>query len=186
MGTEKVMPARSFYEGILHPESGKLLVYRRTSITSIIPNVSFRGNWELIGGAVMTSDAESVSYHYYLGELCRHLEEKTGIVMAIRGLPVMHTLLFKGKDGKYDESSVIPMVQDVTPTKGETLWVSPYELRTLADEFEPADEKTGKSGKGLVSGYGKRMHCMGLCALTHSPNYDFSVEAIRMLQEILP
>jgi len=183
MSIEKMATVRSIYAGILHPKSGKLLLTRRTGSTSIIPNVSFRGNWELIGGAVMASDKKSVPYNYYLSELCRLMEAKAGIVMVIRGLPVMHSVLFKGPDG-YDEASVIPVVQDTTSTIGETQWVSPRKLRALADEFEPADEGKGKSGKGLVSGYGKRMHCMGLCALSHSPNYDYRVEALRTLQKI--
>lgn len=183
METEKMMTARGIYAGIMHPDTGKLLLTRRTKPNSIIPDVSFRGNWEVIGGAVMASDEKSVPYNYYLGELCRIVETKTGIVMAIRGLPAMHSVLFKGPAG-YDEASVIPIVSDVQPTIGDTLYVSPYELRSLAEEFEPANEKTGKSGKGLLSGYGKRMHCMALAALSHSSNQNFIREAVRILDEI--
>ncbi|MDP3991010.1 MAG: hypothetical protein Q8P63_01820 [Candidatus Nealsonbacteria bacterium] len=185
MAKEKMVTTRGIYVGILHPKSGKLLLVRRTGSTSIIPDVSFCGNWEIIGGAVMASDNKAVPYNYYLGELSRLMEAKAGIVMVILGLPAMHSVLFKGPNG-YDEASVIPIVHDAKPTIGEMLWVSPHELQILTDEFEPVDEKTGKSGKGLLSGYGKRMHCMALAALSHSPNYDFSIEAMRMLREIIP
>jgi hypothetical protein len=180
----KMTTVRSIYAGILHPKSGKIVLTRRTKPTSIIPGVSFRGNWELIGGAVMATNKKSVPYNYYLSELRRLIEEKTGIVMVVQGLPMMYSVLFKGVAG-YDEASVVPIVRDIEPTIGEIYWVSPQELRVLADEFEPADEDKGKSGKGLLSGYGKRMHCMALAALSHSPNYNFKIEAMRILQEII-
>ncbi len=178
-----MMTVRGIYAGIMHPNTGKLLLMRRVKPTSIIPNVSFRGNWELIGGAVMTSDEKSVPYNYCLGELCRIVEIKTGLVIIGRGMPAMYSVLLKGPNG-YDEASVIPIVSDAQPTFGDTTYVSPSELQTLVEEFEPADEKTGKSGKGLLSGYGKRMHCMALTALSHGPNQDFVREAVRMLDEI--
>jgi len=183
MGTEKVMVTRGVYAGVFDPDTGKLLLMRRTKTDSIIPGVSFQGNWELPGGAVMASDEKSVPYNYYLWDLMRLLKEKTGIVIVVRGLPAMYSVLFKGPAG-YDEASVIPLISSGKPTVGDTIYVSPYELRTLAEEFEPADEKTGKSGKGLLSGYGKRMHCMALAALSHSPNHDFIRQATGMLQEI--
>ena len=188
MKTEKMKTVKGIYAGILHPESGKLLLTRRTGSTSIVPGVSFRGNWELIGGAIMASNEKSVPYNYYLDELYRIMEAKAGIVVhrQAKGLPAMHSVLFKGPAGGYDEASVIPMVYDAEPTIGEALWVTPIELQTLANEFEPADEETGKSGKGLVSGYGKRMYCMGLCALSHSPNHNHCISALIMLSEIFP
>ena len=176
--------ARGIYAGIIDPDTGKLFLTRRTKTTSIIEGVSFRGNWELPGGAVMASDEKSVPYNYYLAELMRLVREKTGIPITVRGLPAMYSVLFKGKDGGYDEASVIPLVSSVKPTIGEMIYVSPYELRALAEEFEPADEKTGKSGKGLLGGYGKRMHCMGSCTLLHSPNQDFIRQATGMLETI--
>lgn len=184
MATEKVMTTRGIYAGVINPKTGKLLLTRRTKTDSIIPGVSFHGNWELPGGAVMASDQESVPYNYYLWDLIRLLREKAGIHIVIRGLPAMYSVLFKGKDGKYDEASVIALVSPVEPTIGDGIFVSPYDLQALAEEFEPADEKTGKSGKGLLSGMGKRMHCMALVALSHSPNQMFIQEATRMLYEI--
>jgi len=184
MGLEKMMTVRGIYAGIMDPGTGKLLLTRRTKTDSIIPGVSFRGNWELPGGAVMASEEKSVPYNYYLTELIRLVREKTGILIVVRGLPTMYSVLFKGKDGGYDEASVIPFISFAKSTIGDTIYVSPYELRTFAEEFEPAEEKTGKSGKGLLSGTGKRMHCMALAALTHSPNQDFIRQAAGMLQMI--
>lgn len=183
MEKEKIAVVRSIYAGFLHPKSGKVSVARRKKPESIIPGVSFRGNWELIGGAIMATDKEKISYNYYLDELCRLIKVKAGIVITLQGLPMMYSVLRKGPDG-YDEASVIPIVQDVKPTIGETQWVSPQELLDLAKEFEPADESIGKPGKGLLSGYGKRMHCMALTTLSHSPNYKYKVEALAMLREI--
>jgi hypothetical protein len=183
MEKEKMATAWGIYAGFLHPESGKLALTRRNTPDSIIPGKSFRGNWELIGGAVMVSDEESIPYNYYSRELTRLIEKKIGIVLEIPGLPMMYSTLFKGPAG-YDEASVVPMVRDIEPTIGEIYWVSPQELQVLAEEFEPADESKGKSGKGLLSGYGKRMHCMALIALSHSPNHNFQTEALRMLREI--
>ncbi|MDO8559369.1 MAG: hypothetical protein Q7R84_03485 [bacterium] len=183
MGTEKVTVTRGIYAGVLDSDTGKLLLMRRTKTDSIIPGVSFKGNRELPGGAIMASNDNIVPYNYYLQDLVRLLKEKTGIVIVVRGLPVMYSVFLKGPAG-YDEASVIPLVSYDKPTIGDTIYVSPYELRTLTEEFEPADEKTGKSGKGLLSGYGKRMHCMALLALSHSPNRDFVRQAMGMLDNI--
>lgn len=183
MGTDKMTVARGFYAGVMQPDTGKLLLVRRTKTDSIVPGVSFRGNLELPGGAVMASPDPSVSYNYYLRDLMRLLHEKTGILIIIRGLPAMYSVLFKGSNG-YDEASVVPLVSSVKPSVGDTAFVSPYELRVLAEEYRPADEAKGISGEGLLSGYGKRMHCMALAALTHSPKQEFVREAVSALSEL--
>lgn len=183
MGNEKMVTIRGFYAGVMQPDTGKLLLIRRTKTDSIIPGTSFRGNWELPGGAVMASSDPSVSYNYYVRDLTRLLHEKTGILIIIRGLPKMYSVLFKGPNG-YDEASVIPLVAAVKPTIGDTTFVSPYELQVLAKEYQQADEAKGISGEGLLSGYGKRMHCMALAALCHSPKQDFIREAVSVLSDI--
>lgn len=177
---EKVSTNLGIYLGILHPHTGKLLLIRRTGSKSIIPNVSFKGNWELPGGAVMVTDASAIPYNYYFKELSRLLREKTGMEIELLGLRRMYSVMFKGSAG-YDHASVVPLITEAPVTVGEWKWVSPKELAVLAEEFKPADEKIGRSGEGLVSGTGKRMHCMALAALGESPSGDYAEEAARML-----
>jgi hypothetical protein len=181
---EKISTNLGIYLGILHPFTGKLLLIRRTGSKSIIPNVSFKGNWELPGGAVMATDAPAIPYNYYLKELSRLLKEKTGMEIELLGLQRMYSVMFKGPAG-YDYASVIPLITDAPVTVGEGKWVSPKELAVLAEEFEPADEKIEKSGKGLVSGTGKRMDCMAIAALKWSPNDGYADEATQMLDALI-
>ncbi|MCX6760951.1 MAG: hypothetical protein NTZ84_02535 [Candidatus Nealsonbacteria bacterium] len=183
MGKEKATVSRGIYAGIMDPDTGKILLTRRIKSDSIIPGISFKGNWEIPGGAIMGSDDPSVPYNYYLKELTRVVQEKTGASIVLRGLPVMHSVFFKGPAG-YDEASVVPVTAFIRPTVGETIYVSPDELMALAEEFEPANEKTGRSGKGLLSGKGKRMHCMALAALIRSPNQIYAAQATIMLKAI--
>lgn len=182
---EKMKTAVGVFAGLLKQESGKnagkLLLRRRTEIPSIIPGKSFKGNWELPGGGVM--EAEKVPYCHLVNELKREVEEETGIPIAIDPMPPMYPVLFKGPEG-YDLALVTPIETSLESTKGETIWVNVEELNKLAREFEPADKKTGKDGKGLLGGYGKRMHCMALRALYFSPNPTYSEDAGVMLIEI--
>jgi 8-oxo-dGTP pyrophosphatase MutT (NUDIX family) len=186
---ERIKTTVGVYAGILRWSDGKLLLRKRTEIPSDIPGKSFRGNWELPGGGV--EEAETVPYHHLAVELLREIEEEVGIPIqlgiphasSISPMPPMHAVLFKGPGG-YDLAMVTPIVTSLEPTKGETVWVSIMELEQLAKEFEPADKKTGKDGKGLLGGYGKRMHCMALKALCSSPRAFFRTEAERMLLAI--
>jgi len=181
---EKVSTNLGIYLGILHPRTGKLLLIRRKGSKSIIPNVSFRGNWELPGGAVMATDVPSIiPYNYYFKELSRLLKEKTGMEIKLSGLQPMYSVMFKGPNG-YDYASVVRLITEETVTIGEGKWVSPKELAVLAEEFKAADESTGKSGEGLLGGSDKRMHCMALVTLSGSPNGTYAEEARQMLYAI--
>ena len=99
------------------------------------------------------------------------------------GLKPTYSVMFKGPNG-YDYASVVRLITEEIVTIGEGKWVSPKELAVLAEEFKAADESTGKSGEGLVSGTGKRMHCMALAALNGSPNEAYAEEARHMLYTI--
>lgn len=166
--------------GLLNPDhEGRILLRRRVEENSIIPGQSFRGNWELPGGGVQ--EAEKFPYNHLVLEAVRELKEEVGIALAIAPNQIfsIYTALFKGPQG-YDLAGVIPVVAQLEPTIGETLWVSPGELNELARLFVSATEakKQGLAeAQGLVSGWGKRMHWMALCALTHSPNQNFIGQA---------
>lgn len=179
----KISTARSMYAAIMDMDTGKLLLTRRTKTSSIIKGVSFFGCWELPGGAIMTSDEATIPYNYYFQELARIVEKNTGIRVPMVTMPRMYSLPFIGKDG-YDEASVVYFSTDMKPTKGDSIYVSPEELLALAREFEAADEKTAKSGKGLLSGYGKRQYCLSLAALQHSFNQQYADQATKMLEEV--
>ena len=172
------------YAGILNPEKeGKLLLRRRVEKHSIIPGKSFKGCWELPGGAVTATTESAIPYNYYLDDLIKNVKDRTGISLSSPALPLMYLVLFKGSAG-YDLAGVVIAIMAQEPTVEETIYVSPKELAQLAKEFVPADEKTGKDGVGLLSGEGKRMHCMALAALCHSPNLDYAQEAPEMLYQI--
>ena len=179
----KIVATLSIYVGFIN-EVGKLLLVKRTSDESVVPGVSFRGNWELPGGSV--EDADSLSYDYHIRTGIAKAEEKVGIHLDFTQAPRMYTFLFKGAAG-CDLCAVIPVVSHKLPNKGETLYVSPLELKGLAVQFVSATdaEKQGLSeGQGLISGWGKRMCCMSLNVLTHSPDTLFASEAHQLLSEI--
>jgi 8-oxo-dGTP pyrophosphatase MutT (NUDIX family) len=167
--------------GFLDADTGKLLVKRR------LFEDPFRGNWDLPGGGVQTVDSATVRYDHPISEANREAEEEVGMHAVKDPMPAVYLVLFKASLGNYDLAGVIPYVTNEKPTKGEIMWVSPQELQALAQEFisEADAKRQGLSeAKGLVSGVGKRMHCMCLRALTFSPNRDYASDAQFMLAEI--
>lgn len=189
---EKAKVAVGVYAGILN-NGGKLLLRRRTEIESIIPGKSFKGNWELPGGGIMETKEESIPYNYAVKELKREVEEEVGVGISIGKMPPFYPVMFRGPAG-YDLAVVTPVQQEqisnliagqvIPAIKGDSTFVSTEELNELAREFVSADKKNGIDGKGLVSGYGKRMHCMALRVLSESRNADYSRQAVRTLVEI--
>lgn len=181
---EKAKMVMGVYAGIMNPEEdGKLLLRRRVEEHSIIPGKSFKGNWELPGGAVLESPDDSIFYNHYLADLLKNVKERTGISLNPTVLPPMHLVMLKGAAG-YDLAAVAISFSIEEPSVKDTIYVSPEELAQLANEFVAADPKTGKDGVGLLSGYGKRMHCMALTALCQGPNREYVKEAVEMLGEI--
>jgi len=181
------------YVGFLNPnKDGRLLLRRRIEEDSIIPDpndpaktISFRGNWENIGGAAEETSEEKVSYDYPIKEAVREAAEEVGILVSLSGMPPVYLVFFKGPKG-YDLAGITPVITTEEPTKGETMYVSPQELEALVEEFisETEAKKQGKEAKGLLSGKGKRQHCMALAALCHSPNSEYQKQAKEMLAEI--
>ena len=168
--------------GFLDPKSGKLLVKQRVS-----EEQTFRGNWDMPGGGVEEVGTSQVRYDHPILEAVREADEEVGIRLPLMGMPPVHLTLFKNRQGEYDLAGVIPYVTDKKPTRGITMWVSPKELETLAAEFvsERDARKQGLSeAKGLVSGLGKRMHCLCLRSLMCSPNASYVAQATKMLEAI--
>ena len=177
------------YVGCINAKTGKLLLVRRTERGSLTGE-SFLGNWELPGGGV--EEAESVPYDHLLYEALRELREETGIdeVPDLDLSYPFYPVLFRSRDGEYDLAGVFPLLTGEEPTKGVTRWVSTEELNQLAREFlSPKDAKAQglAEARGLLSGWGKRMHVMTLCALVKSVDYGitrFDIEAGGTLVEI--
>ena len=167
---EKVKAAIGVFAGIIN-EDEKLLLRRKIEISSIIPGRSFSGCWELVGGGVMV--AENMPYSHLVNELKRKVEEKAGIELALVPMPPMYPVFFGRMQ---DLALVVPVKTSVEPTKRETRWVSLEELNELAKEYKPANKETGKDGQGIVSGWGKRMHCMALRALSFTSEYGEKAE----------
>lgn len=181
---EKIKCTVGIYIAILNPDhDGRLLIWRRTEEDSIIPGVSFYGNREMPGGGVYVPSGQ-VGYDYPLKDGLRQLEEEVGIKgLQVSGMPSASMLLFQT-----DLALVVPWVVSVEPTKGDTQWVSPGEYNQLARDFigpKEAKEQGLPGARGLVSGWGKRMHCLGLRAFTHSPNPRFAAEALYTLNDII-
>ena len=183
----KLVTTIGAFIGLLNPvHEGRLLLRRRVEEGSILPGTSFMGNWELPGGGAQ--EAEQLLYSHLHREALRELEEEVGIEITLARDQIfpMYGAQFKGPQG-YDLSMVIPVVRNLESTKGETCWVSPEELNQLAQDFVSATDakKQGLSeARGVVSGWGKRMHWMSLCALTHSPNSEFVRQAQATIAQI--
>ncbi|MBX4201205.1 hypothetical protein KW786_03750 [Candidatus Parcubacteria bacterium] len=174
------------YVGFLRETDGKLLLVRRTDPTSIIPGVSFKGNWELPGGA--EEEADTINYNHAVHTAFAKAKAKVGIDVSEGDQPFLGPLYgtsFKGPQG-YDLAQIVPFVTSTQPATGETLWVSPGELEVLALAF--VSETTAKAqglaqAEGLLSGKGKRMYQMGMAALAHhSPNSAYRQEAMVFLK----
>jgi len=169
------------FAGILRGVDGRLLLRRRVEEGSILPGQSFKGCWELPGGGVQ--DLEKISYAYLSRELERELREELDFRLQLDPMPAFFPAPFKGPKG-YDLALVTPILMIETAVfKGETIWVSPSELEQLAREFVAPNRQTGADGKGLLSGYGKRMHCLALAAFSLRGS-GHAKQAASMLVEI--
>jgi hypothetical protein len=166
---EKMLTFTGVFATILFHTTEKLLLRQREESGSIIPRKSFRGTYELPGGGVM--DIPKVPYSHLVNELIREIREEIGMSVSIDPMPPFHPLLFKGPNG-YDLAMVTPIITSSSPTKGKNIWVSTKELNELARDNQ------------VVSGWGKRMHCMALKGLCYSTNYKYSRQANETLREI--
>jgi 8-oxo-dGTP pyrophosphatase MutT (NUDIX family) len=182
------------FAGIFN-SNGEILLRRRTEEGSIIPGKSFKRCYELPGGAVMETDEESIPYDYILRELEREVKEETGLLISIDRMSFFFPVAFKlEKPARYDLAMVTVVYQEqvlnlvdgniVTGPQKDCIFVSTERLNELARRFVAPKKEEGIEGEGLLSGYGKRMHCMALAALHKSPNIDCFREAVRTLTKI--
>jgi 8-oxo-dGTP pyrophosphatase MutT (NUDIX family) len=180
---EKAKFTVGVFAGIIRPD-GKLLLRRRVEEDSIIPGQSFKGNYELPGGGVMEQEGQ-VSYALLAHEVMREVAEEVGLRIDVNLTADFYALPFKGPNG-YDLTLVTPVLIDYYPDDivGEHLWVTSGELNQLAHDFVAAKKDPYVEGKGLVSGYGKRMHCLSLTALLWGPNSNYGDQAQQTLIEI--
>lgn len=178
----KIKTTIGVYTGMFNA-LGKILLYRREK-TDSITSISYRGNWELPGGAVEEPE-EKLSYNHLSKELVRKVREKIGTPISVDPMPPFYPVCFKGPEG-YDVAFVTPLRGYGMPPYENAIFVSPEELKALAEEFisETDAKKQGKEAEGLLSGFGKRQHCMALAALCHSPNQEYARQAKEMLAEI--
>lgn len=163
----KARPTIGLFAGIFN-EEGKLLVKRRPQ------GISLAGEWDLPGGAVEEeANAKALDERVIGRELAREVKEEVGIEISISPmLPMFPAVLKGGTDWAF---VIVVGRTDKKPSRGEIKWVSPDELKELAER---------PPGNRLVSGWGKRMCRLALMALCHSTNKDYRKKAIQYLQEI--
>lgn len=172
---EKIKASVGVYAGTF--KEGKILLRRRVETSSLIADKSFKGCWELPGGGVRVT--EDMPYSHLVNELKREVNEEVGIPITVDPMPPMYPVFF----GKAQDLALVTLIEtSLEPTKGETKWVSFEELNELARGYKPANKEKREDGEGLVSGPGKRMHCMALRVF--SVIGEHKEEATEMLQEI--
>lgn len=133
---------------------------------------------ELPGGGVTLEAFQKGHYQATLLQVIEEVKEEASIRISLADLPLLppwyhFTFNVKakkpGEEDKQDLAAVVVITIDEPAVLAEgLLWVSPNELKALADEgrFVP-----GKDA------WGKRMCCMALAALTHSSNPVYAATA---------
>lgn len=153
-------------------EGGKLLIKK-------IETGRYAGEWDLPGGGVVAKNAtQALNEEIIATEVCRQMREEIGISLPIPLMPQMFPAVLKGGG---DWAFVIPITKWHVNSffqeaiKGEVKFVSPEELRELAE---------GPEGNRLLSGWGKRMCRLCLQGFYYSPNPKYRRDAKKMLKEI--
>lgn len=166
--------------GALFNEEGKLLLKRRPE------GISSPGQWDLPGGGVDSeNNAKALDERIVREELAREVEEETSLRISLLMMPTMFPAVLGPREdldpprpGGTDWAWVIPVDPDSwegDPT-GEYRWLSPTELRELAE---------GPEDNRLVSGWGNRMCRLCLKAMAvASPNREYQGQAAEMLDKI--
>ena len=166
----------SVFAGI-YDENGKLLMRRRKKEDPNTP-CPYEGDWELPGGTIEEKNIWRAKDEKIIGkELVREVREETGLQIKVTSMPTMHPAIYINQEkGIIDLAFMIPIgIVKEKPTVGENIYLTPRELKELAERPE---------GRRLVSGWGKRMCRMALMALCYSSNPQYKAEAKRMLLEI--
>ncbi|OGZ24756.1 MAG: hypothetical protein A2896_02670 [Candidatus Nealsonbacteria bacterium RIFCSPLOWO2_01_FULL_43_32] len=166
-----IRPTIGVFAGIFN-EEGKVLLRQRLTGTS------FAGEWELPGGGVDADNAsKGLDERIIIQELGREVKEETGIsTPPLLPMAAMYPAVLKS-GGDWAFAILVGVVKE-KPSKGETRYVSPQELRELAE---------GPEGNRLLSGWGKRMCrlCLRLLASRDAPNQEYAKQAGEMLAEIM-
>ena len=158
-------------------ENGKVLLRKRKREGPDIP-CPYEGDWELPGGTLEEENIWKVKDERVISEeLAREIKEETGLTIQISFMPAMYPAVFISKEKRRIDFAFLVPIGTIKeePTKGENIYVSPEELRELAERPE---------GQRLVSGWGKRMCRMALMAFYYSPNTKYQAEAKKMLLEV--
>jgi len=172
-------------------EEGKLLWREREEHDSITDK-DYYGCWELPVIAVQETEEKSIPYNYLNKQLIEGVKREVGIDISeyLDPMPAFFPVMFKNPKGEYDLAMITSLgVVKEKPTKGKTIYVSPEEANDLAKEYEPLkkDEEGMilSPGKGLLSGFGYRQHCMTMKAFeVGSPNPQYREEGEKTLAEI--
>lgn len=166
-----VKPTIGIFAGIFN-EEGKLLLRQRPA------GSSFAGEWELPGcGVDADSASKALDERIVVQELAREVKEETGIsIPPMLPMVAMYPAVLRA-GGDWAFAILVGLVQE-KPSKGETRYVSPQELRELAE---------GPEGNRLLSGWGKRMCrlCLRILASRDAPNREYAKQAGEMLTKIM-
>ncbi len=187
---EKIITPIGVYAGILcmdpaEDNFGELLLRRRSVPDSIIPEKSFRGNLELPGGAVVKNQTDIYSYGYLSETLKALVKERVGMEIYLPPNATFYPVFLGGRIVDLAMVTVIPIYRlPLFEPTAELCWVDCSQLNDMASKFRPADEKKSISGEGLLSGMGKRMHCMALHVMLSSPKPSSAALALRTLESI--
>lgn len=172
-------------------EEGKLL-YREREEHDSITDKDYYGCWELPVVAVQETEEKSIPYNYLNKQLVEGVKREVGIDISkyLDPMPAFYPVMFKNTKGEYDLAMITLLgAIEEKPTKGKTIFVSPRDANNFAKEYEPLKkDKTGRilsPGKGLLSGFGYRQHCMTMKAFKiGSPNPGYRWEGGVTLVEI--
>ena len=135
-------PTIGVFAGIFNRE-GKLLLRRRT-----VDDKTYIGDWDLPGGGIPSAIApDTLDERIILQVLGQRVKDEVGIsIPSLLPMVAMYPAVLKG-GGDIGFAILIGICEE-TPSRGETRYVSPQELRELAE---------GPEGNRLLSGWGKRM-----------------------------
>jgi 8-oxo-dGTP pyrophosphatase MutT (NUDIX family) len=161
-----VQPTIGVFAGIFD-EEGKLLLKKITS-------GKFAGEWDLPGGGVDGKrSSQAPDERIFWEELVRHVEEEAGISISVTSRSrILAPAVLKG-GGDWAFPIVVGICKE-KPTKGETGYYSPREIRELA---------RGSEGNRLLSGEDKRMYRLAMRLACHSPNPEYAREAEEIISE---
>ncbi|MBM3257727.1 MAG: hypothetical protein FJZ05_00720 [Candidatus Nealsonbacteria bacterium] len=165
-------------------KKGKVRLQKRIEKGStVIPGMSYKGDFELTGGGIKEKDLKRVLTPQGLfSEAAREAREELGLEVSTPAKFSIYRAVFVNNEKNTDWAFMIPIPpkywDEKAKTKRETIDVSPDELQELANR---------PKGEQLLSGWGKRMCRMSLGAIfAASTNPKYVNDARIMLTDIKP